>query len=123
RRRNVSTAAIPGDGSRLQALRRQGHLDVVCAPRGTGAVVSRPINAAGAREAHAAEHRVVHATEHRLGCDAMMAGISTLGLRVLDVLRAYDYLAARPDTCGAPISIHGVGAARSEEHTSELQSP
>ena len=41
----------------------------------------------------------------------MMAGISTLGLRVLDVLRAYDYLASRPDTGGGPISIHGVGAA------------
>jgi hypothetical protein len=38
-----------------------------------------------------------------------MAGISTLGLRVLDVLRAYDYLAGREDTGRSPIAIHGVG--------------
>src|SRR5205823_740629 len=97
------TAAIPDERPRLEALLRQGQRVFVFDPRGTGAVESRPINAAGAR--------VAHATEHRLGCDAMMAGISTLGLRVLDVLRAYDYLASRPDTGGGPISIHGVGAA------------
>jgi acetyl xylan esterase AXE1 len=100
------TAAIPDERSQIEALLRQGQRVFVFDPRGIGAVESRPINAA---VAHGTQD--THATEHRLGCDAMMAGISTLGLRVLDVLRAYDYLAARPDTGGGPISIHGVGAA------------
>jgi len=63
-------------------------------------VETRPINGGGGRH--------LHHTEHRLGCDAMMAGISTLGLRVLDVLRAYDYLSQRPDT--GVLSITGVGS-------------
>jgi hypothetical protein len=100
------TAAIPDERSRIEALLGQGRPVFVFDPRGVGAVESRPINAAGA---HGAQD--THATEHRLGCDAMMAGISTLGLRVLDVLRAFDYLTARPDLAGGPISIHGVGAA------------
>jgi hypothetical protein len=100
------TAAIPDERSRIEALLAQGQRVFVFDPRGIGAVESRPINAAGA---HGAQD--THATEHRLGCDAMMAGISPLGLRVLDVLRAFDYLAARPDLAGGPISIHGVGAA------------
>jgi hypothetical protein len=39
----------------------------------------------------------------------MMAGISTLGLRVLDVLRAYDYLTSRADSGSGPIALSGVG--------------
>jgi hypothetical protein len=97
------TAAIPEERSRLEAILRQGRRVLVFDVRGTGGVESRPINGLGAREAYA--------PEFRLACDAMMAGTSTLGLRVLDVLRAYDYLSTRPDTAGGPIGVQGVGTA------------
>ncbi len=95
------TAAIPEERWRLEAILRRGRRVLVFDPRGIGAVESRPINPVGARAAYNAEYR--------LACDAMMAGISTLGLRVFDVLRAYDYLAGRPDTREQPITIRGVG--------------
>jgi hypothetical protein len=94
------TAVIPEERPRIEALLRRGRRVFVFDPRGIGAVESRPINAGGARD--------VHAHEFRLACDAMMAGISTLGMRVLDVLRAYDYLASRADTGGSPMSLTGV---------------
>jgi dienelactone hydrolase len=96
------TAAIPDERWRLEAILRQERRVFVFDPRGTGAVESRPVNAVDGRGAYNAEYR--------LACDAMMAGISTLGLRVFDVLRAYDYLAGRPDTGAGPIAIRGVGA-------------
>jgi hypothetical protein len=96
------TAAIPDERPRIEALLRRGHRVLVFDPRGLGAVEGRPINAGGTRDAHS--------TEHRLGCDAMMAGVSTLGLRVFDVLRGYDYLAGRADIRSGPLSLHGVGA-------------
>jgi hypothetical protein len=95
------TAAIPDERARIEAILRQGKRVLVFDPRGIGAVETRALNGAAGRD--------LHPTEHRLGCDAMMAGISTVGLRVLDVLRAYDYLAQRPDTGAGPISIAGVG--------------
>jgi cephalosporin-C deacetylase-like acetyl esterase len=95
------TAAIPDERSRLEALLRQGRRVFVFDCRGIGAVETRPINTLGSREAYA--------PEFRLACDAMMAGISTLGLRVLDVLRAYDYLVSRPDTGSGPIAVRGIG--------------
>jgi cephalosporin-C deacetylase-like acetyl esterase len=95
------TAAIPDERARLEAILRQRRRVFVFDVRGTGAVETRPINTLGAREAYA--------PEFRLACDAMMAGTSTLGLRVFDALRAYDYLAARQDTAGSPIGVQGMG--------------
>jgi hypothetical protein len=47
-----------------------------------------------------------HDPEYKLGCDAMMLKRSTLGLRVFDVLRAYDYVHSRTDV--GKIGIIGV---------------
>src|SRR5207248_7004151 len=104
------TAAIPDERPRIEALLRQGRRVLVFDPRGIGAVETRPINPAGVRDPHHPTARDLHSTEFRLACDAMMAGISTLGLRVLDVLRAYDYLSQRRDTGADPLSIAGVGS-------------
>jgi hypothetical protein len=94
------TTAIPEERGRIEALLRRGRRVFVFDPRGIGAVESRPIRPAGPRDPGT--------PEFRLGCDAMMAGISTLGLRVLDVLRAFDYLAGRFQH--HPINLSGVGA-------------
>jgi hypothetical protein len=97
------TASIPVERPRLEALLRRGHRVFVFDPRGIGAVESRPFSGAHP-----------HDREWRLGCDAMMSGTSTLGLRVYDVLRAFDYLACgREDVDPTAIAIHGVdsGAA------------
>jgi dienelactone hydrolase len=69
--------------------------------RGTGAVLSRETNPSGRNN--------VHGTEYRMAMDAMMLGISTLGLRVFDALRAYDYLRSRPDI--GEVGIVGFGSA------------
>ena len=62
--------------------------------RGTGAVSQRPFNRGGEP----------YTAAYKLACDAMMLGLSTTGMRVFDVLRAYDYLRSRPD-------IGNIGAA------------
>lgn len=97
------TASILAERARIEALLRRGHRVFVFDPRGVGAVESRPFSGAHP-----------HDREWRLGCDAMMAGTSTLGLRVWDVLRAFDYLAGcREDVDRGAIALHGVdsGAA------------
>ena len=82
----------------LAEQRRVCVLDV----RGIGAVEARPVTPTSSKVA------ATFNTEYRLGCDAAMLGISTVGLRVFDVLRAFDYLKSRAD-CGA-ISLEGVGS-------------
>jgi pimeloyl-ACP methyl ester carboxylesterase len=67
--------------------------------RGIGAVEAREINSAGRHQ--------VHGTEYRFAMDAMMLSLSTLGLRVFDILRAYDYLRTRRDV--DTIDFIGVG--------------
>jgi dienelactone hydrolase len=81
------TNDIPQQTTRLQELLAAGHRLFVFDPRGGGAVRSRAVN----------NHSAPHDTEYKLGCDAMMLKRSTLGMRVFDVLRAYDYLRNRPD--------------------------
>ena len=66
-------------------------------PRGIGGVQVRPFNRGGNP----------HGSGYKLGSDAMMLGISTLGLRVFDVLRAYDYLRTRRDV--DQIGLYGIG--------------
>ncbi len=46
--------------------------------------------------------------EYKFGCDAMMLGLSTLGMRVFDALRAHDYLSSRADV--SEVHLHGVGS-------------
>jgi pimeloyl-ACP methyl ester carboxylesterase len=78
---------IPQQQERLRALLAANHRVFVFDPRGLGAVQTRPIN----------RDVPPHDTEYKLGCDAMMLKRSTLGMRVFDVLRAYDYLCSRAD--------------------------
>ena len=66
-------------------------------PRGIGGVQTRAFNRGG--------HP--HGREFKLGSDAMMLGISTMGLRVFDVLRGYDYLRTRADV--DQIGLYGIG--------------
>ena len=97
------TSAIPAERERLEAQLRQGKRLFVFDPRGIGAVESRPIIPA--------PYASVHLSEYRLACDAMMLGISTLGLRVFDVLRGLDYLRTREDCQGAghKLGLYGIG--------------
>ncbi|MDA1193161.1 MAG: hypothetical protein O3A46_15910, partial [Candidatus Poribacteria bacterium] len=67
-------------------------------PRGTGALESRLVGRSGADP---------HGHRYRLACDAMMLDRTTLGFRVFDVLRAYDYLATREDV--EQIGLYGFG--------------
>ena len=66
-------------------------------PRGIGGVKVRSFN----RDVQP------HDGEFKLASDAMMLGISTMGLRVFDVLRAYDYLRTRSDV--DQIGLYGIG--------------
>ena len=66
-------------------------------PRGIGGVQVRPFSRGG--------HP--HTGEFKLGSDAMMLGISTMGLRVFDILRGYDYLRTRTDV--DQIGLYGIG--------------
>ncbi len=94
------TASMDAERPRIEGLLRRGHRVFVFDPRGVGAVESRPLSGGPP-----------HDREWRLGCDAMMMGRSTLGDRVFDVLRAFDYLRdGRPDIDSAAIALHGVGS-------------
>ena len=66
-------------------------------PRGIGGVQVRPFNRGGPP----------HTGEFKLGSDAMMLGISTMGLRVFDILRGYDYLRTRTDV--DQTGLYGIG--------------
>ena len=81
----------------LEARLASGRQLFVFDPRGIGGVQARSFN----RNVHP------HNGEFKLGSDAMMLGISTLGLRVFDVLRGYDYLRTRADV--NRIGLYGVG--------------
>ncbi len=80
--------------SRLAAGRQLFVFD----PRGIGGVQVRPFNRGGNP----------HGGEYKLGSDAMMLGISTMGLRVSDVLCGYDYLRTRSDV--DQIGLYGIGS-------------
>lgn len=83
---------------RIQALLAANHRLFVFDVRGVGAVQSRLVTA----------HAPPHDHEYKLGCDAMMLKRSTLGLRVFDLLRGYDYLRSRADV--DQIGLVGVGS-------------
>ena len=83
----------------IESLLRREQRVLVFDARGLGAVAARPVNPA---------FYEVFDTEYKLACDAMMLGISTLGLRVYDVLRAHDYLKTRADV--SAINLHGKGS-------------
>ena len=87
--------------ARIEALLRQGRRVFVFDVRGVGAVKVRSVTAYDV-----GEYQMFN-TEYKLGCDALQLGISTLGLRVFDALRGYDYLKTRRDV--GPIHAHGVG--------------
>ena len=80
--------------SRLAAGRQLFVFD----PRGIGGVQARPFNRGGQP----------HDGEFKLASDAMMLGISTMGLRVFDVLCGYDYLRTRSDV--DQIGLYGIGS-------------
>jgi hypothetical protein len=96
------TPEIAAQRPRLERLLEARHRVFVFDVRGTGAVETRAVNRGGAHDGHR--------TEYKLGCDAMMLGLSTLGLRVFDTLRGLDYLRTRKDVDAARIGLHGVGA-------------
>ena len=81
----------------LEARLASGRQLFVFDPRGIGGVQGRLFN----RDVHP------HDGEFKLASDAMMLGISTMGLRVFDILRGYDYLRTRADV--NQICLYGVG--------------
>ena len=90
------TNQIPDMRDWLEQRLADGHRIFVYDLRGIGAVEMRPVN----RNNHP------HSTAYKLASDAIMLGISTLGLRVFDVLRGYDYLHSRPDV--AMVGLYGL---------------
>jgi hypothetical protein len=86
--------------ARVESLLRNNQRVFIFDVRGMGAVESRPVNRGGITD--------TYSTEYKLGCDAMMLGLSTLGLRIFDVLRGYDYLKTRSDV--SAINLHGIGS-------------
>ena len=93
------TADMDRERARLEAMLAEGRRLFVFDPRGIGVVQAHPIN----------PHPLWddYGTEYRLASDAMMLGISTLGLRVFDVLRALAYLRGRQDV--SSVGIYGLG--------------
>ena len=81
----------------LEARLRDGRQLFIFDPRGIGGVQTRAFN----RGVHP------HDGEFKLASDAMMLDISTMGLRVFDVLCAYDYLRTRVDV--DRIGLYGIG--------------
>ena len=92
------TNDIPNERERLEKLLAQNHRLFIFDVRGVGGVEVRPVNRGGQP----------HGTEYKLGSDAMMLGISTLGLRVFDVLRGYDYLKTGDDV--ERVGLYGFGS-------------
>lgn len=91
------TADNPDKREWLENRLASGRQLFVFDPRGIGGVQVRPFNRGGNP----------HGGEYKLGSDAMMLGISTMGLRVFDVLCGYDYLRTRPDV--DQIGLYGIG--------------
>ncbi len=91
------TNDIPNKRAWLESRLAAGHRLFVFDVRGVGGVQFRPFNRSG----------YPHAATYKLGSDAMMLGISTMGLRVFDVLRGYDYLRTRGDV--DRIGLYGIG--------------
>ncbi|MCE7983530.1 MAG: hypothetical protein DYG89_20345 [Caldilinea sp. CFX5] len=81
------TTDLAAQQARLYTLLAANHRVFVLDVRGVGAVETRRVTA----------NPPPHDTEYKLGCDAMMLKRSTLGMRVFDVLRGYDYLRQRAD--------------------------
>jgi cephalosporin-C deacetylase-like acetyl esterase len=95
------TNATPAEMPRISQLLEQNKRVFVFDVRGIGGVKQRSVTVY--------EHPTKYETEFRLAMDAMKLKTSTLGLRVFDVLRAYDYLKTRADA--GPVSVTGVGVA------------
>ncbi len=92
------TSEIAQQQERLQTRLAANHRLFVLDVRGLGAVQTRTVT----------RHGPPHDTEYKLATDAMMLNSSTLGMRVFDLLRAYDYLASRPDV--ERVGLWGVGS-------------
>jgi hypothetical protein len=99
------TANLPENMETVEVLLQQGKAVYVFDPRGIGAVSPRVVSAYEAASGSAP----VFNSEYKMGTDAAMLGISTLGLRVFDILRAFDYLQSRDDL--GNIELYGIGHA------------
>lgn len=103
------TTDLPEHMLLVEDFLRQGKAVFAFDPRGLGAVRSRTISISETYrldrdyDAFAREYPFF-STGYKMACDAMMMELSTLGLRVFDVLRAFDYLRER-----GPVEIYGVG--------------
>lgn len=106
------TTGLPENMATVEELLQQNKAVFVFDPRGVGSVAVRSVSASEALHPGSETFATTYpffTTECKFACDAMMLGQSTLGLRVFDVLRAFDYLRERNDT--GRIEIYGVGKA------------
>jgi hypothetical protein len=104
------TTSLPENMAIVEEQLGQYKAVFVFDPRGLGAVQTRSVSSSEALHPGSttfAEEYPFFTTEWKFGCDAMMLGLSSLGLRVFDVLRAFDYLQSREDL--GEIEIYGVG--------------
>lgn len=96
------TGDVVRERPRIRRWLRAGHRVLVFDPRGIGAVRARAVSVYEEGEFN------LFGNEYKLGCDASLLGLSTVGLRVFDVLRAFDYLRSRADV--EQVHVHGVGS-------------
>ena len=97
------TEGIADEEGLIRKLTSEGRRILVLDVRGIGGVKARSVNPRGVSE--------IYGSEFKLNCDAMMMGMSLIGLRVFDVLRGYDYLTSRRDVDAEQIDLHAKGLA------------
>jgi dienelactone hydrolase len=106
------TVDLPEHADLVEGLLSEGKAVFAFDPRGIGGVRMRAISASEAyrpdeRADEFAREYPFFTTAYKMACDEMMLGGSTLGFRVFDILRAFDYLQQRDP--GIPVELYGVG--------------
>ena len=89
----------------LQPLAEAGNIVLAIDPRGMGETAPAGVN----RERN--YRGFVHDDETSLTYESLGAGVTMLGMRTRDVLRAVDYLESRPDVDRSKVSAIGHGSA------------
>lgn len=90
-------AADAADGGPIEALALAGHIVLAVDPRGWGEGAPPPAPRGG------------YSKSYQTAMRALLVGTTTAGMQTGDVLRAFDYLNARPDVDAKRIAVIGKG--------------
>jgi cephalosporin-C deacetylase-like acetyl esterase len=101
-RHGTDDAASQAEG--IERLAREGQRVFVFDVRGVGGVKARSVTSYDRPDFLSG----IFNGDYKFACDTMMLGLSMLGMRVFDVLRACDYLRMREDV--AEVRLHGIGS-------------